>query len=50
MVIMSMAEHEEKMVMLDVEAKLAQSSEKFRSDKVIDARQSLQKLREKHGV
>ena len=50
MVVMSMEAYEEKMLMLDMETKLAQSSEEFRSDKVIDARQSLQKLREKHGV
>ncbi len=34
----------------DVESKLAQSSEKFRAGKGMDAGQSLQKLREKHGV
>lgn len=50
MVVMSMEAYEEKMLMLDVEDKLAQSSEEFRSDREIDARQSLQKLREKHGV
>ncbi len=50
MVVMSMEAYEEKMLMLDMETKLAQSSEEFRSNKVIDARQSLQKLREKHGV
>lgn len=50
MVVMSMEAYEEKMLMLDVEDQLAQSSEEFRSDREIDARQSLQKLREKHGV
>ncbi len=50
MVVMSMEAYEEKMLMLDVEDKLAQSSEEFRSDREIDARRSLQKLREKHGV
>ena len=50
MVVMSMEAYEEKMLMLDVEDKLAQSSEEFSSDREIDARQSLQKLREKHGV
>lgn len=39
-----------KMLMLDVEAKLAQSSAEFRAGKGMDAGQSLQKLREKHGV
>lgn len=50
MVIMSMEAYEEKMVMLDVETKLGQSSEEFRLGEVMDAGQSLQKLREKHGV
>ena len=50
MVVMSMEAYEEKMLMLDMETKLAQSSEEFRSDREIDARRSLQKLREKHGV
>ena len=50
MVVMSMEAYEEKMLMLDVEDKLAQSSAEFRASKGMDAGQSLQKLREKHGV
>lgn len=36
MVVMSMEAYEEKMLMLDVEDHLAQSSEEFRSDREID--------------
>ena len=50
MVIMSMEAYEEKMMLLDVEAKLAQSTEEFRVGRVMDARESLQKLREKYGL
>lgn len=50
MVIMSLEAYEEKMMLLDVEAKLAQSSDEFRAGRVMDARESLQKLREKHGL
>lgn len=50
MVVMSLEAYEEKMMLLDVEAKLAQSSDDFRAGRVMDARKSLQKLREKHGL
>lgn len=50
MVVMSMEAYEEKMMLLDVEAKLAQSTEEFRVGRVMDARESLQKLREKYGL
>lgn len=50
MVVMSLEAYEEKMMLLDVEAKLAQSSDEFRAGRVMDARESLQKLREKHGL
>ena len=47
---MSLEAYEEKMMLLDVEAKLAQSTEEFRAGNVVDARESLRKLREKHGI
>ena len=50
MVVMSMEAYEEKMMLLDVEAKLAQSTEEFRVGRVMAARESLQKLREKYGL
>lgn len=50
MVVMSLEAYEEKMMLLDVEAKLAQSADEFRAGRVMDARKSLQKLREKHGL
>ncbi len=50
MVVMSLEAYEEKMMLLDVEAKLAQSAEEFRAGNVVDARKSLRKLREKHGI
>ena len=50
MVVMSLEAYEEKMMLLDVEAKLAQSAEEFRAGNVVDARESLRKLREKHGI
>lgn len=50
MVVMSLEAYEEKMMLLDVEAKLAQSTEEFRAGNVVDARESLRKLREKHGI
>ena len=50
MVVMSIEAYEEKMMLLDVETKLAQSSDEFRAGRVMDARKSLQKLREKHGL
>lgn len=50
MVVMSLEAYEEKMMLLDVETKLAQSAEEFRAGNVVDARESLRKLREKHGI
>ena len=50
MLLMSMEAYEAKIMLLDVEAKLAQSSDEFRAGRVMDARKSLQKLREKHGL
>lgn len=50
MVVMSIEAYEEKMMLLDVETKLAQSSDEFRAGRVMDARKSLQKLRKKHGL
>ena len=50
MLLMSMEAYEAKIMLLDVEAKLAQCSDEFRAGRVMDARKSLQKLREKHGL
>ena len=50
MVVMSLEAYEEKMMLLDVEAKLAQSADEFRAGRVMDARESLQELRRKHGL
>ena len=50
MVVMSLEAYEEKMMLLDVGAKLAQSAGGFRAGNVVDARESLRKLREKHGI
>ena len=50
MVVMSLEAYEEKMMLLDVEAKLAQSADEFRAGRVMDARESLQELRRKHGI
>ena len=50
MVVMSLEAYEEKMMLLDVEAKLAQSADDFRAGRVMDARESLQELRRKHGI
>ena len=50
MVVMSLEAYEEKMMLLDVETKLAQSTEEFRAGNVVDARESLRRLREKHGI
>lgn len=50
MLLMSMEAYEAKIMLLDVEAKLAQCSDEFRAARVMDARKSLQKLREKHGL
>ena len=48
MLLMSMETYEAKIMLLDVEAKLAQCSDEFRAGRVMDARKSLQKLRKKH--
>ena len=48
MLLMSMEAYEAKIMLLDVEAKLAQCSDEFRAGRVMDARKSLQKLRKKH--
>lgn len=50
LVVMSLEAYEEKMMLLDVEAKLAQSADEFRAGRVMDARESLQELRRKHGL
>lgn len=50
MVVMSLEAYEAKIMLLDVEAKLAQCSDEFRAGRVMDARKSLQKLRKKHGL
>ena len=50
MLLMSMEAYEAKIMLLDVEAKLAQCSDQFRAGSATDARKSLQKLREKHGL
>lgn len=50
MFLMSMEAYEAKIMLLDVEAKLAQCSDEFRAGRVMDARKSLQKLRKKHGL
>lgn len=50
MLLMSMEAYEAKIMLLDVEAKLAQCSDEFRAGRVMDARKSLQKLRKKHGL
>lgn len=41
MVVMSLEAYEEKMMLLDVEAKLAQSADESRAGRVMDARKSL---------
>ena len=48
--LMSMEAYEAKIMLLDVEAKLAQCSDEFCAGRVMDARKSLQKLRKKHGL
>ena len=50
MVIMSQKMYEERMGMYDVYAKLAEAEEDITADRVSDARASLRKLREKHGL
>ena len=50
MVIMSMKAYEEKMLMLDVFAKLNQAGDNIRAGQVQDARTALKGLREKYNV
>ena len=50
MVIMSVKMYEDRMGMYDVYAKLAEAEEDISADRVSDARISLGKLREKHGL
>ena len=50
MVIMSQKMYEERMGLLDVYAKLAEAEEEIASGKALDARASLKRLREKHGI
>ena len=50
MVIMSMKAYEEHLAMLEVYTKLANSESEVREGKVLDARESLSKLREKYNV
>lgn len=50
MVIMSMKAYEEKMLMLDVYAKLAEAEDEVREGKLYDARDALKELRAKHGL
>lgn len=50
MVIMSMEAYEEKMLLLDVEQKLAEAEEEVRQGKTAEASLSFRRLREKHGI
>jgi len=50
MVIMSMKAYEERMLMQDVYAKLAEAEEEVRAGKTVDARTALKELRAKHGL
>jgi len=50
MVIMSMETYEERMLMQDVYAKLAEAEEEVRAGKTVDARTALKELRAKHGL
>lgn len=50
MVIMSMKAYEEKMLMTDVYAKLAEAEDEVREGKVLDARDALRELRARHGL
>ena len=50
MVIMSMEAYEERMLMQDVYAKLAEAEGEIHAGKTVDARAALQELRAKHGV
>ncbi len=50
MVIMSMKAYEERLMMQDVYASLAEAEQEVRSGKVVHAKDSLQALRNKHGL
>jgi PHD/YefM family antitoxin component YafN of YafNO toxin-antitoxin module len=50
MVIMSMKVYEEKLLMADVYAKLAEAETAIKEGKTSDAREELEKLREKYGL
>jgi len=50
MVIMSMKAYEERMLMQDVYAKLAEAEDEIREGKTVDARTALKELRAKHGL
>ena len=50
MVLMSMEAYEERLLMQDVYAKLAEAEGEIHAGKTVDARAALQELRAKHGV
>ena len=50
MVIMSMKAYEERMLMQDVYAKLAEAEDEIRAGKTVNARTALKELRAKHGL
>jgi PHD/YefM family antitoxin component YafN of YafNO toxin-antitoxin module len=50
MVIMSMKSYEEKIFLLDVNAKLAEAEEQFMAGKTLSGDESLKRIREKHNV
>lgn len=50
MVIMSMKVYEEKMLMLDIYAKLAEAEHEVRDGRLLNARDALQELRAKYDV
>lgn len=50
MVIMSMKVYEEKMLMLDVYAKLAEAEQEIRDGRLLNARDALKELRAKYNV
>ena len=50
MVIMSMKTYEERMLMQDVYAKLAEAEDEIHTGKAKDARAALEELRAKHGI
>ncbi|MBR3866980.1 MAG: type II toxin-antitoxin system Phd/YefM family antitoxin [Butyricicoccus sp.] len=50
MVIMSMKTYEEKLLLQDVYAKLADAETEVREGKTMDAHTALKKLRERHGL